>query len=94
VASSLDGKILPQAFSPLLAASFGRILGLWRETEPALFAQAWLERAHPLGAKLSVHSSSEEVISGRFDGIDADGGLRLRLDDGSLDVIRAGDVEL
>ena len=92
--ASLGGKILPQAFAPLLAASFARMLRLWRTSEPALIAQAWLARAHPIGTELTVHSSPDSTITGRFDGVEPDGALRLRRDDGSIDVIRAGDVEL
>ena len=93
-AASLEGAILPQAFAPLLAASFGRIVSLWRQCEPAALASAWLARAHPLGARLKVHASADEEIVGQFDGIELDGALRLRRDDGSVEVIRAGDVEL
>jgi BirA family transcriptional regulator, biotin operon repressor / biotin---[acetyl-CoA-carboxylase] ligase len=92
--ASLGGKVLPQAFAPLLAGSFARLLNLWRQSEPALLAQAWLARAHPIGTNLTVHSSAEETVSGRFDGLEADGALRLRRDDGSLEIIRAGDVKL
>jgi BirA family biotin operon repressor/biotin-[acetyl-CoA-carboxylase] ligase len=41
-----------------------------------------------------VHSSSQEKVSGRFDGIQPDGALRLRREDGTIDIVRAGDVEL
>ena len=92
--ASLSGRIAPEAFAPLLAGSFARLLKLWRESEPGMIAQAWLARAHPLGTELKVHSSSEEWVSGRFDGIEPDGALRLRGDDGRLEVVRAGDVEL
>ena len=92
--ASLNRKIAPQAFAPLLASSFSRLLGLWRQSEPALLAQAWLTRAHPIGTPLSVHSSSDETKSGRFDGLEPDGALRLRREDGSLEIVRAGDVEL
>jgi BirA family transcriptional regulator, biotin operon repressor / biotin---[acetyl-CoA-carboxylase] ligase len=92
--ASLGRKILPQAFAPLLASSFARLLDLWRQSEPALLGQAWLARAHPLGTPLTVHSSSEEAKSGRFDGLEADGALRLRRPDGVLEIVRAGDVEL
>jgi BirA family transcriptional regulator, biotin operon repressor / biotin---[acetyl-CoA-carboxylase] ligase len=94
VGASLGGIVAPQAFAPLLAGSFARLLDLWRSSEPALLAQAWLARAHPIGTALKVHSSSEAWVSGRFDGIEADGALRLRGDDGSLEIVRAGDVEL
>jgi len=93
-AASLGGKVLPQAFAPMLAGSFARLLQLWRDSEPSSLARAWLARAHPVGTALTVHSGSEESVTGRFEGIEPDGALRLRRDDGSLDIVRAGDVEL
>jgi BirA family transcriptional regulator, biotin operon repressor / biotin---[acetyl-CoA-carboxylase] ligase len=92
--ASLSGRITPQAFAPLLAGCFARLLQLWRQSEPALVRQAWLVRAHPIGTPLRVHSSTHEMVSGRFDGIQEDGALRLRKDDGRLEIVRAGDVEL
>jgi len=93
-AASLGGALLPQTFAPLLAGSFARLLDLWRRTEPAQLAQAWLARAHPVGSLVKVHSSPIESISGRFEGLEPDGALRIRSDDGSIEVVRAGDVEL
>jgi BirA family biotin operon repressor/biotin-[acetyl-CoA-carboxylase] ligase len=93
-AAALGGVIIPQAFAPLIAASFARLLNLWRSSAPEALAQAWLARAHPLGAALSIHLRADERISGKFDGIESDGALRLRLDGGALEIIRAGDVEL
>ena len=92
--ASLGGRMTPQAFAPLLASSFGRLLGLWRQSEPSALAQAWLARAHIVGTRLSVHASSEERVTGRFEGIAPDGGLRLRTDDGRVETVRAGDVSL
>jgi len=92
--ASLNGHLLPQAFAPLLAASFMRLLGLWRRSEPGLLAQAWLARAHPVGTPLTVHAGADETVSGTFDGVDPDGALRLKRDGGRLEIIRAGDVEL
>jgi BirA family biotin operon repressor/biotin-[acetyl-CoA-carboxylase] ligase len=92
--ASLGGRVTPEAFAPLLAGSFARLLQLWRQSEPIFIAQAWLARAHAIGTRLTVHSTSDETVSGRFDGIEPDGALRLRLDDGALEVVRAGDVEL
>ena len=91
---SLDGALTPQAFASLLAASLARILTAWRTADPAALAQAWQTRAHPIGTPISVHSAPGEQVSGRFDGLDADGALRLRLDDGRVELIRAGDVSL
>lgn len=92
--ASLSGRIAPEAFAPLLASGFERLLELWREREPALVAQAWLARAHPIGTELTVHSGADERVSGRFDGIDPDGSLRLRRGHGDIEIVRAGDVEL
>lgn len=92
--ASLGGKIMPQAFAPLLAASFARLLGLWRTSEPGLLAHAWLARAHPIGVTLTVHAGPNDTLTARFDGLEPDGALRLRRDDGSLDIVRAGDVDL
>jgi BirA family biotin operon repressor/biotin-[acetyl-CoA-carboxylase] ligase len=92
--ASLGSKIAPEAFAPLLAGSFARLLEPWRQSEPAMLAQAWLARAHPIGTPLTVHSTADDLIAGSFDGIEPDGALRLRRDDGMIDIIRAGDVEL
>ena len=92
-AAALNGALLPQAFAPLLAGSFARMLALWRSAPPEQFAQAWLARAHPVGTRLTVHSAADEKVTGTFDGIEPDGALRLRHDD-KIEIIRAGDVEL
>ena len=92
-AAAVNGALSPQAFAPLLAGSFARMLPLWRNSEPEAFASAWLARAHPVGTHLTVHSGRDEKVSGTFDGIEPDGALRLRRE-GGIDVIRAGDVEL
>ena len=92
--ASLGGAIVPEVFAPLLAGSFARLLDLWRRSEPALLANAWLARAHPIGTRLTVHASADETVSGRFGGIEPDGALRLRRDDGTIEIVRAGDVLL
>ena len=87
-------EVAPQEFAPVLAATFARLLSAWRSAEPAQFAQAWLAKAHPIGAALEVHSAPEERVRGTFDGIELDGALRLRRSDGTIDVVRAADVFL
>lgn len=91
--SHLGGAIAPQAFAPLLAASFARLLAAWRSSTPDAFARAWLTRAHPLGTPLTVRSGKDETLSGTFAGIGTDGALRLDVG-GHVQVIRAGDVSL
>ncbi len=90
----LGRAVTPEAFAPLLAASMGRILRLWRTTDPLDFAKAWLARATPIGTELKVHGSDSGELSGRFSGIEPDGTLRLRLPDGTVRAIHAADVDL
>lgn len=92
--ASLAGAIRPEAFAPLLAASFSRLLQLWRVSDNSALGRAWEQRAHFAGTRLSVHVSADERLSGRFAGLEPDGALRLILDDGRTEVIRAGDVEI
>jgi BirA family biotin operon repressor/biotin-[acetyl-CoA-carboxylase] ligase len=93
-AASLGGQVAPEAFAPLLAGSFARMLELWRSTESSALVRAWEQRAHLPGTRLTVHAGKDETVSGRFAGLEADGALRLKLEDGSIEVIRAGDVDL
>jgi len=90
----LGGRVTPQAFAPLLAASMARMLELWRSSTPQLFAQAWLAHAHPVGAPLAVHGEDGTRVAGTFHGLDPNGSLRLKLSDGELRTIHAGDVTL
>jgi BirA family biotin operon repressor/biotin-[acetyl-CoA-carboxylase] ligase len=92
--ASLDRVITPQALVPILAASMARLIGLWRASDPASFGRAWLARAHPVGTALSVHDGSGKRLVGNFEGLDPDGSLRLRLDGGAIEIVRAGDVTL
>jgi BirA family biotin operon repressor/biotin-[acetyl-CoA-carboxylase] ligase len=92
--AALDRKITPEGFAPLLAASFGRLLALWRSSERSALVGAWQARAHPPGTRLTVHVSLDDLIGGHFAGLEPDGALRLMLDDGSIQVIRAADVFL
>ncbi len=91
--ADLGGSIAPQAFAPLLAASFARLVAAWRSAEPAAFARAWLARAHPIGTALTVHAGTEDIVSGSFAGIEPDGALRLEVG-GKVQLVRAGDVDL
>jgi BirA family biotin operon repressor/biotin-[acetyl-CoA-carboxylase] ligase len=92
--ASLGARIAPQAFAPLLAASYSRLLDLWRASDPGLLVHAWLARAHSLGTQLTVHTGKDETITGRFAGLEPDGALRLAVEGGAIEVVRAGDVEL
>ena len=69
-------------------------LGVWRTHGLGPICRAWMARAHPIGTPLSVAMHDSSPLAGRFDGLTDDGALRLRLADGSVRVIHAGDVFL
>ena len=82
------------AFAEALAAQFALELQRWREFGAEPIMRRWLAAAHKPGTPLSVHGSEGDKVSGLFDGLDATGALRLRLPDGTVQVIHAGDVIL
>lgn len=82
------------AFAQVLAAQFALELQRWREYGAEPIMRRWQTAAHKLGTPLSVHGSDGDTVSGQFDGLDATGALRLRLPDGTVQVIHAGDVML
>jgi len=79
----------PAPFLEILARNFSRWLFRWREDGLGPIRAAWLDAAHPIGTPLATPESE-----GLFDGLDESGALRLRLADGTLRVLHAGDVFL
>jgi BirA family biotin operon repressor/biotin-[acetyl-CoA-carboxylase] ligase len=75
----------------ILAAAFERWRGVWEAAGFAPIAEAWTARAHGLGQPCSARLPTE-TIEGVAEGLDFDGALRLRLPDGTLRRITAGDV--
>lgn len=59
-----------------LTAGLARWLAAWRMKGFGAIRTAWLERAGPLGASVDVRLG-EELVSGRFAGMDRDGALLL-----------------
>ena len=74
-----------------LAGAFEKWRGLWDLAGFAPIAEAWTQRAHGLGQACSARLPGE-TIEGVAEGLDLDGALRLRLADGTLRRITAGDV--
>ncbi len=83
----------PGDFVQELAASFVGWLARWRGEGLAVVLARWQMRAHPIGSALSV-KAPEAVIEGLYDGLEADGALRLKSPDGSVHIVHAGDVFL
>jgi BirA family biotin operon repressor/biotin-[acetyl-CoA-carboxylase] ligase len=75
----------------VLARAMERWLAVWDGAGFPAVAQAWTARAHGLGARCEVRLSAE-TLHGVAEGLDPDGALRLRADDGAVRRITAGDV--
>ena len=90
----LGGAPDPARFMDALASSFARWVGRWREEGLEPVRQRWLAAAHPRGTALRTHTAGGAWVEGLFEGLDESGALRLRLADGTAQVIHAGDVFL
>lgn len=74
-----------------LAEAFERWCRVWTSLGFPAIADAWTARAHGLG-EACVARLGTETVEGIAEGLDGDGALRLRLDDGRVRRITAGDV--
>jgi len=81
----------PRAALEVMAAAFERWRRAWEAEGFAPIAEGWTKRALGLGERC-VARLPNMTLEGIAEGVDGDGALRLRLDDGSLERITAGDV--
>ncbi len=81
----------PGELLAVLAATFGAARSDWRDHGFAAVRAAWLERAAGLGERLIARVGVETLI-GTFEGLAIDGALELRLDNGQLRAVHAGEV--
>lgn len=83
----------PQPLDALevLAGAFERWRRLWTTQGFPPIARGWTERAVGLGRPCEARLPNR-TLTGVAEGLDLDGALRLRLDDGSLERVTAGDV--
>ena len=84
----------PHQFLETLAEAFARWLGKWRGEGVGVVLNQWRARAHPVGTALTVNLPDGISLEGLYDGLDPDAALKLRLADGSVRAIHAGDVFL
>jgi BirA family biotin operon repressor/biotin-[acetyl-CoA-carboxylase] ligase len=81
-------------FAGTLAAQFAVELGRWRAYGLSPVIARWLRVGHPLGTKLILGGPDEAGLEGSFAGLTEDGFLQLRLTDGSLHTVNAGELRL
>ena len=92
--SLADAGIDPPAASTLcadLAGDFADVRARWRSDGFAPIRAAWRARAAGLGEPIEARLG-HATLRGRFEDLGADGALLLRLDDGDLRAIHAGEV--
>ena len=75
----------------VLAETFGVWLDRWMTLGFQPILDAWIARTPGLHGPCTARLTNE-TLTGTADGVEADGSLRLKLPDGSLRVISAGDV--
>jgi BirA family biotin operon repressor/biotin-[acetyl-CoA-carboxylase] ligase len=77
-----------------LAFLFAHVLSQWREAGLGTVLAQWQSLAHSVGEPLTVNPGGRDQLTGLYDGLQSDGALRLKLPDGKIEIITAGDVEL
>jgi BirA family biotin operon repressor/biotin-[acetyl-CoA-carboxylase] ligase len=85
------GVVPPERVVQALAGQLASRLADWRE-DFAMIAERWTALAHPVGTPLRTGAPDGSMLEGRFDGLSRDGALLLRLADGAVRAIHAGDV--
>ncbi|SCW68463.1 BirA family transcriptional regulator, biotin operon repressor / biotin-[acetyl-CoA-carboxylase] ligase [Sphingobium faniae] len=88
------GEAEASALLERLAALFAHWLAIWRAQGLEPVRTHWLLNAHPTGTPMRVTQSDGSVLEGRFDTLDRDGTLILRLANGDSRAIHAGDILL
>ncbi|MBO0756971.1 MAG: biotin--[acetyl-CoA-carboxylase] ligase [Bradyrhizobiaceae bacterium] len=85
-------KVTPVRLFRALSAAMVRRLRQWERGQNFATIRAdWLERASGLGHELRVRLVDRE-LTGRFESLDTTGRLLLRLPDGGIEAIAAGDI--
>lgn len=90
-AEGCDPPPAPRLALERLSHHVMRWMAVWEGRGFAAIAEAWTQRAHGLGSACRAQLGTE-TVDGIAEGLDLDGALRLRLADGALRRITAGDV--
>jgi BirA family biotin operon repressor/biotin-[acetyl-CoA-carboxylase] ligase len=83
--------ITPVDLLAQLMPAFATARTLWATNGFDAIRQRWLAHAAGIGDRISARLGTE-TLEGRFEGLAGDGALELRLDDGSLRPVHAGEV--
>jgi BirA family biotin operon repressor/biotin-[acetyl-CoA-carboxylase] ligase len=89
--AAIGTPVEPDAMIERLALRMAERLDGWRAGPFDPLRSAWLARARGIGEAVRVRLP-QETLSGTFEALDTSGRLMLRLADGRLETISAGDV--
>ena len=92
--ADLGHSVPVRQFAASLAQNLTIHLGQWREQGLSATVERWNSRALAAGTSLSISDGPQAGLTGGFDGLEQDGNLRLKLDDGRRVIINAGEVRL
>jgi len=84
----------PQDFVQTLAPIFAAWLSRWRMGGLSGILVQWREYAHDAGTQLTAKLPDGEELKGQYVDLADDGALKLRLADGGIRAIHAGDIFL
>ncbi|PZN96364.1 MAG: biotin--[acetyl-CoA-carboxylase] ligase [Alphaproteobacteria bacterium] len=81
----------PAAVLAALMTAFAQVRALWAAQGFEPIRSRWLAHAAGVGDRIAARLG-DTTLEGRFEGLAPDGALALRLDDGSLRPVHAGEV--
>lgn len=92
--ADLGNRVDVDAFAGVLGGAFAEELHRWRGAPLSATISRWIERAHAAGTRLTISEGSDAGLTGAFQSLDDEGNLLLKLDDGRIHTVRAGEVRL
>ena len=85
-------EVTPTILRDAIEISLNKWLSIWNKGEgQAAIIQAWQQQAMPLGTPLSIKAGAT-IHKGKFGGLDAQGCLKLILENNKIETITAGEV--
>ncbi|MEM7664402.1 MAG: biotin--[acetyl-CoA-carboxylase] ligase [Pseudomonadota bacterium] len=94
LADILDEAPSRDVFAKRLVHHVEAEIGKWRKMGEAGIRPRWLSYAHPRGTKLAIHDEGGGKVEGMFDGLAPSGALLLKMPDGKVRTIHAGDATI
>ena len=92
LADILDEAPSRDVFANRLVHHVSTEIAKWRKLGDAAMRARWMSYAHPRGTLLAVHDESGGKVEGQFEGLHPSGALLLKMDDGAVRTVHAGDA--